>query len=207
MKTAKINALVECAVMVALSTILSFIKIMDLPYGGSITLCSMVPIIIVSYRRGTRWGIMAAFVFSLIQLLTGLSAIKGITGFFIVMGSVLLDYVVAYTVLGLGGVFRNGVKNPAISLGLGAMLSCLLRYFCSFLSGTLLWSEYATDTLMSMAEKGLGIAADIVHNFSGVSLSMLYSLLYNGLYMIPEIILTVAVCVILGLSKKIATKY
>ena len=207
MKTTKINALVECAVMVALATILSFIKIMDLPYGGSITLCSMVPLIVVSYRRGTKWGIMAAFVFSLIQLLTGLSSIKGITGFFIVMGSILLDYVIAYTVLGLGGVFRNNVKNPAVSLGLGALLSCILRYFCSFLSGALLWNEYATDTLSSMAEKGLTIAGQILENFSGTALSVLYSLLYNGLYMIPEIILTVAVCVILGLSKKIATKY
>ncbi|MBR4949455.1 MAG: energy-coupled thiamine transporter ThiT [Clostridia bacterium] len=207
MKTEKTTALVECAVMVALATILSFIKIMDLPYGGSITLCSMVPLIIVSYRRGTKWGIMAAFVFSLIQLLTGLSSIKGITGFFIVMGSILLDYVIAYTVLGLGGVFRNSVKNPAISLGLGAMISCVLRYFCSFLSGALFWSEYATDTLSSMAEKGLAIAGQILENYSGTALSMLYSLLYNGLYMIPEIILTVAVCVILGFSKKIATKY
>ncbi len=207
MKTNRVNALVECAVMVALSTILSFIKIIDLPYGGTVTLCSMVPIIVVAYRRGTSWGLLAAFVYSLIQLLTGLSSLKGIEGFFIVMGSVLLDYVIAFTVLGLGGIFRKSIKNAPVSLALGALVATVARYVCSFLSGALLWSGYAEDTLADMAEKGLSMATDILANFSGTGLAVIYSLFYNGIYMVPEIILTVAVCAILGFVPKIAKKY
>lgn len=207
MKTNRVNALVECAVMVALSTILSFIKIIDLPYGGTVTLCSMVPIIVVAYRRGTSWGLLAAFVYSLIQLLTGLSSLKGIEGFFIVMGSVLLDYVIAFTVLGLGGIFRKSIKNAPVSLALGALVATVARYVCSFLSGALLWSGYAEDTLADMAEKGLSMATDILANFSGTGLAVIYSLFYNGIYMVPEIILTVAVCAILGFVPKIVKKY
>lgn len=207
MKTNRVNALVECAVMVALSTILSFIKIIDLPYGGTVTLCSMVPIIVVAYRRGTSWGLLAAFVYSLIQLLTGLTSLKGIQGFFIVMGSVLLDYVIAFTVLGLGGIFRKSIKNAPVSLALGALVATAARYVCSFLSGALLWSGYAEDTLAGMAEKGLSMASDILANFSGTGLAVIYSLFYNGIYMIPEIILTVAVCAILGFVPKIIKKY
>lgn len=207
MKTERVHSLVECAVMVALATILSFIKIIDLPYGGSVTLCSMVPIIVVAYRRGTNWGLLAAFVFSLIQLLTGLSSLKGIQGFFIVMGSVLLDYVIAYTVLGLGGIFRKSIKNAPASLALGALVATAARYFCSFLSGALLWSGYAEDTLAGMAEKGLTLANDILANFSGTGLAVIYSLFYNGIYMVPEIIITIVVCAILGFVPKIVKKY
>lgn len=207
MKTNKLNALVECAIMIALSVILSFITIFKLPYGGSITLCSMVPLIIVSYRRGTFWGLLAAFVYSLIQLLTGISDLKAIDGFFVVMGSVLLDYVFAYMALGLGGVFRKVIKNAPISLGCGALVATFARYICSFLSGALLWSGYATDTLTDMANKGLTFATTILENFSGKGLAVMYSLFYNGMYMIPEIILTVVVCVILGFVPQIAKKF
>ena len=158
-------------------------------------------------QKRDKLGLLAAFVYSLIQLLTGITSLKGIEGFFIVMGSVLLDYVIAFTVLGLGGIFRKSIKNAPVSLALGALVATVARYVCSFLSGALLWSGYAEDTLAGMAEKGLSMANDILANFSGTGLAVIYSLFYNGIYMVPEIILTVAVCAILGFVPKIAKKY
>ena len=64
----KTRTLVECALMIALATVLGFIPLYELPHGGSITLVSMLPVLLVSYRHGTRWGVFTAFVHSLIQL-------------------------------------------------------------------------------------------------------------------------------------------
>lgn len=73
MKNTKTRALVESAILIALATILSLIKLVDLPYGGSITIASMFPIVILSYRFGLRWGCAAGLVYGIIQQLTGLS--------------------------------------------------------------------------------------------------------------------------------------
>ena len=67
MKNEKVLTLVEGAVMVALATVLSFIKIIHLPWGGSITLLSMLPIVVFSIKRGIGHGLAASFAFSLIQ--------------------------------------------------------------------------------------------------------------------------------------------
>ena len=69
----KTRILVEGALMIALSTILSFVIIFRLPFGGSITACCMLPVILVSYRYGTRWGLATAFAFSLIQGIQGIA--------------------------------------------------------------------------------------------------------------------------------------
>lgn len=175
--------------MVALGTVLSFIKPFDLPYGGSITLCSMLPIMFYGYRCGPKWGLAAGFVFSVLQLLFGLDDLKGISALMVV-GSILLDYLLAFTVLGLAGMFRGKIRNNAAAFTLGCLVTGLLRYVCSFLSGWLLWAQFMTVTDMQ----------DFIANFvpglagaSGTGLAIFYSLVYNGSYMIPEIVLTCVV--------------
>ena len=70
-----INKLTRCALLVAIAAVLSvFPKFEFLPYGGSITICSMLPIVLISYIYGLKWGFLSAFVFSLIQIFTGFSA-------------------------------------------------------------------------------------------------------------------------------------
>ena len=96
----KTRTLVEGALMIALSTVLSMIQIPLMPHGGSITLVSMLPIILVSFRRGPAWSLLTAFVFSLIQLLLGVSDLTYCQTLGAVVGSVLLDFLIAFTVLG-----------------------------------------------------------------------------------------------------------
>ena len=73
MKNSKTLTLVEGAVMVALATVLSFIRVYKLPWGGSITLLSMLPIAVFSIKHGVAKGLGAAFVFSLIQFIQGIT--------------------------------------------------------------------------------------------------------------------------------------
>lgn len=182
--------LVLAGVLIALSTVLGFIKPFgSLPYGGSITLCSMLPVMFYSYRCGLKWGLGAAFVFSVLQLLFGLDALKGISAV-MVIGSILLDYILAFTVLGLAGFLKGKIKNDAVAFTIGSFVAMILRYFCSFLSGWLLWAQYMTVTDMQdfIAQFIPGLSGS-----SGTALAIVYSLVYNGVYMIPEIILTCVV--------------
>ena len=183
--------LVLAGVMIALGTVLNFIKFLDMPYGGSITLCSMLPIMIYAYKCGTKWGLGAGLTFSVLQLLFGLDALKGISGG-VVVGSILLDYILAFTVLGLAGIFRGRIQNDTAAFALGAFVSGMLRYLCSFLSGWILWGEYADVAKFTM-----------LAGMTGNELACLYSLLYNGSYMIPEVLLTCVVgAVIMRLTGK-----
>ena len=137
----KTKRLVESALMIALSTILSFIIIFRLPFGGSITACCMLPVILAAYRYGTKWGLVTAFAFSLIQGIQGIAegtfsaASLGVEngvfngGFFsgstllASFGIFLLDYIIAFTVLGFGGIFRNRIKNKQLSLVCGILVA------------------------------------------------------------------------------------
>ncbi len=192
--------LVLAGILIALGTVLSFIKITDMPYGGSITICSMLPVMFFAYRTDVKWGLGAGLVFSVLQLLFGLNGLKGISGV-MVIGSILLDYILAFTVLGLAGIFRGKLKNDAIAFTLGTLMAGLLRYFCSFLSGWLLWSQFmeVTDMQGLIANFFPGLSA-----LTGNALAIIYSLCYNGIYMIPEIVVTSVVGAIL---MQVAGKY
>lgn len=179
MKNTNTRKLVEAAVMVAMATVLCFIRLYKLPWGGSVTLLSMLPICIYSIRRGVKWGMAASFVFSLIQLLQGI--IDGLFGWGLTPGAlvacILLDYVLAYSALGLAGMFAKKGVAGHIS---GIVVAVVIRFFIHFLSGCLLWKSYGA--LWS------GFETDNTY---------LYSLLYNGAYMLPELIITVIGAVIL----------
>ena len=107
--------LVECAIMIALATVLSMVKLAELPYGGSITIASMLPIAIIAYRRGMGWGLGSAFVYAVIQQLLGLNSLSYVTTWQSVVAVILLDYIVAFTVVGFAGIFRNAIKSHVIS--------------------------------------------------------------------------------------------
>lgn len=202
MSSQNVKRMVETALLFAIAIILSFVKLYEMPWGGAVTFCSMLPIILISYRYGVKWGIFSGFVFSLLQLLTGIGALKGLTGA-AVIGSVLLDYILAFTVLGIGGLFRNQIKHAGTALALGSVVAIFGRFLCSFASGFILWGSYAQTTLESFGD---GIAKAILNHFSGLELSVVYSAVYNGAYLLPEMILTVIVCFILGTAPVIAKK-
>ncbi len=192
--------LVETGILLALATVLSVLQPFQLPFGGGITIVSMLPIVVLSYRHGVKWGLFSALVYSFLQMATGFGTVKGffvpedyalITGISIVV----LDYVAAYTMLGFGGVFRNRLK-PAPALCLGAVLALLLRYAVHIVSGAVFFGSWAE---WFFTQEGFySIGSVIVERFSGTALAVIYSVFYNGLYMIPEVILTAAAALIIG---------
>ena len=177
MKKTNIRALTESSIMIALSIVFGFVKLVDMPYGGSVTLASMLPIIIIAYRHGVGWGIGAALANSLVQLITGISYFSYFTTWQSIIALVLFDYIFAFAVFGLGGIFRGKLSQGA-ALSLGALLTSVVRYICHVISGATVWA-------------GLSIP-------SGAAL--IYSFGYNATYMIPETLILLLVLALIILT-------
>ncbi|HBL84572.1 MAG: energy-coupled thiamine transporter ThiT [Clostridiales bacterium GWF2_38_85] len=172
-----VRNLVESAIMIALATVLSLIKVYEPPLGGSVTILSMVPIILLSYRLGIKWGLSAGFVYSLIQLMLGWANVgyAGAAGYIGIVGCVLLDYIFPFTSLGLAGLFKNK-NNPLKGVLVGAVVVVLIRFLFHYFSGVVIWYEITKEQNWN----------EIVHQYS----MWVYSLIYNGSYMGPELITT-----------------
>lgn len=139
----RIAILVEGALMVALASVLSLIPFIQLPWGGSITLFATLPILVMSFRHNTRWGVATAVVYGFAQLLLGLQNIMYAKTLFAMVLSALLDYILAYAFLGFAGAIARRFKRPMLGIGAGVLSTGLLRLFCSFLSGVIVWREWA----------------------------------------------------------------
>lgn len=163
----KLRALSESALMIALATALSFIKIIDMPYGGAVTVASMLPIALISYRYGVKNGLFAATVYGGIQQVLGLSMLSWATSWQSVVAIVLLDYIVAFAVIGFSGAFRKLVKNQTAAVTLGCFVASLLRYFCHVVSGATVWAGLSIPTQAALS----------------------FSFAYNATYMLPETII------------------
>ena len=176
MRNAKVRMLVESAVMVALAFVLSLIKVWQMPFGGSVTLLSMLPITLIAVKNGPLWGFGTAFVYSLTQL-----AVSGVFGWGLTAGvlavALLLDYIAAFTVLGAAGCFGK-TKTGAV---VGTAVACVLRFVSHFLAGYTIWANY--EQFVAFGKEWVNMPA-------------LYSLCYNGAYMLPELIFTVAATVV-----------
>ena len=174
----KTRRLAESALMIALATLLSEIKFGGLwAFGGGVTLCSMVPLVLISYRWGVRGGSFTAFAYSLLQLLLGVDNIQYATGIGMAAVMILLDYIIAYTVVGAASMFRGRFRSRRTGIILGIIITLGIRFFCHFITGWMIWD--------ALWPNEFGMAAPV------------YSLIYNGSYMLPETILTAAVCCLL----------
>ncbi|MBQ7172570.1 MAG: energy-coupled thiamine transporter ThiT [Clostridia bacterium] len=202
MKTSNTKKLATSAVLVAMATaiamICEFIPVLHLPFGGGFTIASMLPIVLVSYLFGLRWGFLSSFVYSTIQIL--FSLVRGATiyalftpasddfmGYTAAIWILILDYIVAYTILGIGGIFRTCIKNRTLALVLGVILALTLRYLVHIVSGYIFYGAWAE---WFFGQDGLPLGEKILSSVHGKALAWLYSTVYNGLYMIPEIIIT-----------------
>ena len=176
-------ALVEGAMMLALAWVIDYVcslapyNAILFPAGGSITI-GMLPIAYYAYRHGAAWGMGAGLVFSGLQIVMGWYPPPAGTWWAFIL-CVLLDYVIAFTVLGAAPLFAKpfGQKNQAMRLtgyGVGAVVVCVLRYVSSVLSGGILWGTYAPEGMNPWV----------------------YSLVYNAGYMLPNAILT-GICAVL----------
>ena len=175
-KNQKIRKIAESAIMLAMATVLSELAVFKLPYGGSVTLFSQVPMIVISYRYGVKWGAFSGLVMGVIQMFFGLGNFSYVSGIGAYLILIFADYIIAFGSLGFGGMFRNRIKNDAVSLALGGAVVSLIRYLCHFISGVTIWGDYSNGSMSAVW----------------------YSLTYNGSYMIPELIITVIGCAVIG---------
>jgi len=186
----KIKRITTSGVLIALAFVLSFVKVFELPYGGSITLFSMVPIVLIGCMYGCRWGLVSGLIYGVLQAFSGAFVSQAFAGLD-KTGTVamcILDYLVAFAVLGLGGIFYGKMKNKTLAAGLGAAFAVFLRFLAHFASGWILWGDYAEWWFGELNNK---FGETILSTFSGQPLAGVYSFFYNGSYMLPELIITV----------------
>ena len=198
--TNKTKRLTESAMLLAVAIVLELLSKMfvpEMPFGGQLTFVSMLPVVLISYRHGMKWGFLSAFTYALIEMVIGAKTVAaafqpGYFGEAAMIGNgiimCLLDYIVAYTMLGLGGVFRNKIKNPGVSLMCGSLVALSARYVAHIASGYILFAGWAEWFFTQEGFPAWG--ASLVESLSPNMLGFVYSVVYNGMYMIPEIIFT-----------------
>ncbi len=169
MKNPKLRVLlsiVEGAIMVALAQVLGYLKLWQMPNGGSVTFV-MLPIFVYCVRWGFGRGILAAFALAVLQFLLDGGLALG-------WQSIIGDYLLAYTALGLAGLF----SKRKFGFFWGTLVGSLARFVVAWVVGATIWAEYMPDSFFGMTMVNPWI----------------YSLLYNGSY----ILLCMALCLVVG---------
>lgn len=162
--------LCECAMSIALAFALDMLcKLIPGPWinGGGISIGAL-PLVFISFRRGTPCGLLCGLAYSGIQMLTGLY-LPG-SSFISAFACIMLDYILAFTVLGAASFFAKMIRgNQLVGYALGTFIVYMLRFVCSFLSGAIIWAAYGT--------------------LWGIDNFWLYSFCYNISYMLPNAII------------------
>lgn len=166
--------LVMAGLCIALSQVLSYVKVFEMPQGGSITAGSMVPIILFSLVYGFKDGFLAAIVYGLLQFVLGGT-------FSLHPLSIIIDYLLGFGVLGLAGIF-GGKKNLTSAL-LGTFVACILRFVMLFLSGVLVWASYTPEGMApwyySLTYNGTYMIPETILTL--VIVALIYSKVYDSM--------------------------
>ena len=214
--TNKTKRLTESAMLLSVAIVLELVSKMfipELPFGGQVTLVSMLPVVLISYRHGVKWGLVSGAAYAMIEMAIGAKTVTAAfqPGYFgdgvMLLNALimcLLDYLVAFTVLGLGGLFRDRIENRGRALCCGVIVALGCRYVAHIFSGYILFAGWAEWFFTQDGFPAWG--ASLVASLSPTALGMLYSIVYNGMYMIPEMILTVVAAALLARNSKIVTK-
>ena len=212
----KTKRITESAMLLAVAIVRELVSkaiIPEMPFGGQLTMASMLPVVLISYRHGVRWGLVSGLCYALLEMAIGARPVAaafqpGYFGDGLMLFNAflmcLLDYLVAFTVLGLGGCFRNSSLRPGAQLALGASVAIGCRYLTHTLSGYILFSGWAEWFFTQDGFPAWGAA--LVEKLSPTALGWVYSLVYNGMDMIPELIITAATALLLSRVKTIVTK-
>ena len=212
----KTKRLTESAMLLAVAVVLELVSKMfipEMPFGGQVTLVSMLPVVLISYRHGVKWGLVAGAGYALIEMVIGAKTVAAAfqPGYFgdgtMILNALImcvLDYLVAFTALGMGGMFREKIANPGAALCCGSIVALGLRYVSHVASGYILFSGWAEWFFTQEGFPAWGAA--LVESLSPGMLGFLYSLVYNGMYMVPEMVLTAIVAVLLARVRGIVTK-
>lgn len=174
MQKSNIRRLTVTAILLALATVLSLIKIWSNPWGGSVTLFSMVPIIIISLIFSIPWSLFASFVYALIQIGVDIAGMMG-WGMDVRMwiGAIIFDYLLAYTIIGISGVFA---KKGMSGIIFGTSLAFVSRFLSHFISGYIFFDIWMPEEFVNPA---------------------VYSAVYNATYILPELVLTLIAVILL----------
>ncbi|MEH7400153.1 energy-coupled thiamine transporter ThiT [Gottfriedia acidiceleris] len=175
MKTSKIQLMTEIAMCAALAIVFDFLPLFTAPQGGSVSL-SMIPVFLIAFRWGLKQGLITGLLLAALQIVTKLYFVHPI--------QVFLDYILAFTSLGLAGLVYKQIKNSlsngnkksaAAYIILGTFIGSLARFICHFIAGIVFYGSYAP--------KGTPVS--------------LYSLVYNAWYMVPSFIISAVLLIIL----------
>ncbi len=156
------------AICMALSSVLSLIQLWSMPQGGSVTPASMMPMMLFAYVYGVGPGLALGAVYGVLQYILG--------PWFVSVPQVLLDYPIAYAMIGLAGLFRH-MENERTGLCLGVVVACIGRFIAAVASGVIFFADYAEGSGMS---------------------PMVYSISYNGSYMLAECVICVVLSLLVG---------
>ncbi len=216
--TTKTKRLTESAMLLAVAIVLELVSKMfipEMPFGGQVTLVSMLPVVLISYRHGVKWGLVAGFAYALLEMALGAKTVAAAfqpgyfgDGIMLLNAFVMcaLDYLVAFTVLGLGGMFRDHFEKPGTALLAGSAVALFARYLAHIASGYILFAGWAEWFFTQEGFPAWGAA--LVESLSPEALGLTYSVVYNGFYMIPELVLTMFASVLLaripGIVKKVS---
>ena len=212
----KTKRLTESAMLLSVAIVLELLSKMIIPeqtFGGQITIVSMLPVVLISYRHGVRWGFVASFCYALLQMALGAKTIGAafLPGWFgesAMIGNAiimcLLDYLLAFTLLGLGGIFRNRIAHGGTALMLGSLVALGARYLCHLVSGYVLFSAWAQSYFTQDGFPAWGV--QLVQSLSPTALGWAYSAVYNAMYMLPEILFTAIAALLLGRIPHIVEK-
>ena len=199
--------LTESGILLAIGILLDTFLKFDATwlYGDSITACSMLPLVIIAYKYGVAWGSLSGVVHGLITMMIsggragGLAAmIEDNGGLKVFVWILLLDYILAFAAIGLAAFAPRFTKTVPSSLMLGAVFGLAGRYLFHVLSGFLLFGSYAEWFFGEAVSWG----GWFLENLHGQVLYLVYSLIYNGLYMIPEIVITAVGGLLIGNALK-----
>ena len=214
--TNKTKRLTESAMLLSVAIVLELCSKMfipELPFGGQVTLVSMLPVVLISYRHGVKWGLVSGVAYAMIEMAIGAKTVTAAfqPGYFgdgvMLLNALImcvLDYLVAFTVLGLGGIFRDRIENRGKALCCGAIVALGCRYLAHILSGYILFAGWAEWFFTQEGFPAWG--ASLVASLSPAALGLLYSIVYNGMYMIPEMVLTTIAAALIARNSKIVTK-
>ncbi len=192
-RTETTKRLALSGIMLAMSTVLSFVKVFEWPFGGSITACSMLPIAMLGYTYGTKWGLVCGLVHGVLQAITGATMSSAFAGQDAgsVAAIVAIDYLVAFAVVGVAGMFKGRTKSHTLSFAAGTAIAVFLRYVAHVISGYIFYRSYADWFFGEVMVNEF--SAELMEKCSPNQLGFIYSVIYNAAYMIPELILTTVV--------------
>ena len=214
--TTKTKRLTESAMLLAVAIVLELVSKMfipEMPFGGQVTLVSMLPVVLISYRHGVKWGLTAGFCYSLVQMALGADTVTAAfqPGYFgdgtLILNALIMclfDYVLAYTLLGLGGCFRSRIKHSGLALMCGSLVALGCRYLAHIVSGYVLFAGWAEWFFTQEGFPGWGMT--LVETLSPNALGLTYSVVYNGMYMVPEMLITAVAAVLIARIPRIVSK-